>query len=303
MKKEHFLTTGEFAKLCGTTKETLFHYDETGILKPAWVGTNGYRYYTPAQFFDYDLIRMMKYTGSSLSDIKWYFSHFDTAHFLEIFRRKQEEIERKKRELEEISRFLSDTIKLTENALDDVYDSPVLQYEKEEMLLVTQIIPPEGENIHSAARRMGEHMKKCELYGVENTAFFGSIIPKDNILAGCDEENGYFSRISENTNWKEKYYQKTGKEPEYPNRDICVKPAGYYAQVNHKGDYSTFGEGLKCLLDFIKREKLKITGDGYAYDMISYLAGAEGDTCVVKIMIPVEQEEAGVPARGKERPL
>ena len=27
---------------------------------------------------------------------------------------------------------------------------------------------------------------------------------------------------------------------------------GYYAQVNHKGDYSTFGKGLKCLIDFIK---------------------------------------------------
>lgn len=50
MKKEYFLTSGEFAELCGTTKETLFHYDEIGILKPAWLGENRYRYYTPAQF-------------------------------------------------------------------------------------------------------------------------------------------------------------------------------------------------------------------------------------------------------------
>lgn len=279
MKKEHFLTTGEFAKLCGTTKETLFHYDEIGILKPVHLGENRYRYYTPAQFFDYDLIQMMKYTGSSLSDIKWYFSHYNTSYFLEIFRKKQEEIARKRQELEEISRFLSDTIKMTENALDDVYDRPEVKYEEEELLLITQIIPPEGENIHSVARRMGEHMKKCEEFGLKNRAVFGSIISKSNVLSGCQEENAYFSRIPEGTKWSEKL----GSE------NLRIKPAGYYAEVNHKGDYSTFGQGLKCLIDYIEKEELEIIGDGYTYDMISYLAGGEGDTYVVKIMIPIRR--------------
>ena len=39
-------TTGEFAKLCNTTKETLFHYDKIGILKPKFIKRNGYRYYS-----------------------------------------------------------------------------------------------------------------------------------------------------------------------------------------------------------------------------------------------------------------
>lgn len=284
MKKEYFLTTGEFAELCGTTKETLFHYDEIGILKPVWIGENRYRYYTPAQFFDYDLIRMMKYTGSSLNDIKWYFRHYNTAHFLEIFRKKQEEIAKKKQELEEISHFLSDTIKMTENALDDVYDRPELKYEEEELLLVTQIIPPEGENIHSVARRMGEHMKKCEEYGLKNRAVFGSIISKSVLLAGSEEENAYFSKIPEGTKWR----KTSGVEDE----NLRIKPAGYYAEVNHKGDYSTFGQGMKCLTDFIKKENLEVIGDGYAYDMISYLAGGEGDTYVVKIMIPIRTDRS-----------
>ena len=28
-----FFTTGQFAKLCSTTKETLFHYDSLGLLE------------------------------------------------------------------------------------------------------------------------------------------------------------------------------------------------------------------------------------------------------------------------------
>ena len=82
MNTERFFTTGQFAALCGTTKETLFHYDRIGILKPACVGENGYRYYTAVQFYDFDLIRTMKYTGSSLEDIRKCFHNFDTEYFL-----------------------------------------------------------------------------------------------------------------------------------------------------------------------------------------------------------------------------
>ena len=62
MKEEHagLFTTGQFAKLCGTTKETLFYYDELGILKPVKVAENGYRYYSASQFFDLDLITVLQ---------------------------------------------------------------------------------------------------------------------------------------------------------------------------------------------------------------------------------------------------
>ena len=42
-KPKGYLTTGEFAKLCGVKKQTLFHYDQIGILKPELSGENGYR--------------------------------------------------------------------------------------------------------------------------------------------------------------------------------------------------------------------------------------------------------------------
>ena len=33
---EAIFTTGEFATLCGVKKQTLFHYDEIGILQPEY---------------------------------------------------------------------------------------------------------------------------------------------------------------------------------------------------------------------------------------------------------------------------
>ena len=38
------IKTGDFARLCGTNKRTLIHYDEIGLFSPEIKGENGYRY-------------------------------------------------------------------------------------------------------------------------------------------------------------------------------------------------------------------------------------------------------------------
>ena len=92
MKEEHagLFTTGQFAKLCGTTKETLFYYDELGILKPVKVAENGYRYYSASQFFDLDLITVLQEAGSSLSKIKSYLEHPEPSAFLCLLRENEQ---------------------------------------------------------------------------------------------------------------------------------------------------------------------------------------------------------------------
>src|SRR5699024_7262671 len=81
-----FFTTGQFAKLCSTTKETLFHYDSLGLLKPARVGENGYRYYAASQFFDFDLIAVLQSAGCSLQEIHAYMTHREPHAFAKLLR-------------------------------------------------------------------------------------------------------------------------------------------------------------------------------------------------------------------------
>lgn len=38
-------TVNKLAGLSGVSVRTLHFYDETGLLKPAYLGTNGYRFY------------------------------------------------------------------------------------------------------------------------------------------------------------------------------------------------------------------------------------------------------------------
>lgn len=64
------MNTGEFAKLCGVEKRTLFHYDEIGLLKPARVRENGYREYTMEQLGLMDMIKIFQACGYSLAEIR-----------------------------------------------------------------------------------------------------------------------------------------------------------------------------------------------------------------------------------------
>lgn len=64
------LKTADFARFCRTTKETLFHYDRIGLLKPARVTDAGYRLYRPDQFFFLSVISLLQQADMSLADIR-----------------------------------------------------------------------------------------------------------------------------------------------------------------------------------------------------------------------------------------
>ena len=278
MNTEQLLTTGQFASLCGTTKETLFHYDRIGILKPDRVGNNGYLYYTAVQFYDFDLIQTMKYTGSSLEDIRKCIRNFDTGYFLEMFREKQRRIKEEQKKLEELSGFMQELVQITEEALDARYGVPRTERDGEEHLLVTDFGYREWDSSNAPARLLGEHIRKCEACGIRNHAFVGSIILRETLEKKEMKESFLFTKIPENI-WADEWCKR---------EDVRRKPAGTFASVMHKGPYNSFGKSIEKLMKFIERESLKIAGDCYVYDMISYIAGAGEEDYVVKIKVPVK---------------
>ena len=70
MEQRMYMTTGELAKLMGITKETLFHYDEIGLFRPAVVMKNGYRYYEVSQMELLDAILLLKELRMPLKEIQ-----------------------------------------------------------------------------------------------------------------------------------------------------------------------------------------------------------------------------------------
>jgi DNA-binding transcriptional MerR regulator len=59
----------EVAKMSGTTSRTLRHYDAIGLLTPAHVGANGYRYYEQAELLRLQQILLLRQLGLGLGAV------------------------------------------------------------------------------------------------------------------------------------------------------------------------------------------------------------------------------------------
>ncbi len=59
----------QVARMSGVTSRTLRHYDAIGLLAPAYIGSNGYRYYEEEQLLRLQQILVLRELGVSLGEI------------------------------------------------------------------------------------------------------------------------------------------------------------------------------------------------------------------------------------------
>ncbi|MBQ0862230.1 MerR family transcriptional regulator [Streptomyces smyrnaeus] len=60
----------DVARMSGVTSRTLRHYDEIGLLPPAWIGSNGHRYYEQAELLRLQQILLMRELDVGLREIR-----------------------------------------------------------------------------------------------------------------------------------------------------------------------------------------------------------------------------------------
>jgi len=63
-------TVKKVAAMSGVSVRALHFYDEAGLLKPAYLGANGYRYYEEAQLLTLQQILFYRKLGFELKQIK-----------------------------------------------------------------------------------------------------------------------------------------------------------------------------------------------------------------------------------------
>ena len=111
--ENHYFKTAEFAALCGVRKDTLLHYDHIGLLKPQWVGENGYRYYAAQQLRTYDLIAALRRLGPPLAEIRDYLTRRSPQALLALLEEKEAQLAEERRRLEAVSRLLQTAMDTT----------------------------------------------------------------------------------------------------------------------------------------------------------------------------------------------
>jgi DNA-binding transcriptional MerR regulator len=102
------LTVKQLAAISGVTVRTLHHYDEIGLLKPAYVGENGYRYYGRAQLLRLQQILFHREFGVLLNEIAELLD-MEAADQVDVLLRHRERLEAEAKRYAE----LIDTVDLT----------------------------------------------------------------------------------------------------------------------------------------------------------------------------------------------
>ena len=110
-------TVRQLARLSGVSVRTLHYYDACGLLKPAIVGANRYRYYGEAQLLRLQQILLHRSLGLSLQDIAGLLDAGEASR-LDTLRRQRERVRELLADQQRVLRTLDQTIAWLEGGPD-----------------------------------------------------------------------------------------------------------------------------------------------------------------------------------------
>lgn len=132
MSNKEYYTTGELAKLSGTTYKTIRIYVEKGLLNPDQISEAGYKLFSKNSVEKLQRILMFKYLDFSLEEIK---KLMDEEDLLDSLEKQSVLIEQKITHLNQVNKAVNEMKKLSgENKWEKMLDIMKLTSQKEELL-------------------------------------------------------------------------------------------------------------------------------------------------------------------------
>lgn len=265
---QHF-TTSEFAKICGVTKHTLFHYDEIGLLKPEYINAKGYRYYGMQQTYVLDVIHVLKKAGSSLQEIKSFIQNQNTPLLIELFEQKLKALELEQQRIKRMQKLLSGAIEMTKQATDASPEGLHIEQCELEYFIAVQL--EQGDGDKEFFRKFIEYRTHCDEQMIDYEFPVWTILRQEHYEAGEYYPDYFGNKI---------------KAP-IPGETIWIKPKGMYAVMNHRGSYESMPETYSLMKEEIEKEGLQVCGHVYALDLLTYFAESNPDEYIIKIYVEV----------------
>ncbi len=248
---EKYFTTGEFAKLCGVKKDTLFHYDDIGLFSPAAVKENGYRYYSYRQFDTFSLISALREIGMSLKEIKKYLDRRSPQNLLSLLEEQSSAVDKKMEKLSAIKKLIDRTYKDTLFTIQINADSITVQHFKPSYGILSN-----DSSLAQATHSdfMESYVHFCQQNQLSITDNVGIILSSENI------QNGQYNHISY-------LFMQSGSKKK-PGQCL-IRKAGNYLVAYHKGSYDTTFQTYKKILRYCETHGIPL-GDYFYEEYLLY---------------------------------
>ena len=266
-----FFSIQEFASICGTTKNTLYHYDEIGLFKPDRVENNGYRKYSMEQFFQFDVIVTLRDSGASLKEIKRYLLHKNPQDFLAFLKIQRQRLAQEQRRMERLVHVLDCYRERTSQSLSAVPGKCHIEWQDEAYFAVTECISrfaSEEEQVLAVKKVYGKSKDFVYFAPVCTIVDYQHLIQKD--ADTC----------------------RFGMQVQKPRQGLSgvhVKHAGYYAVYIFQGPYGKAINAYDKLFTFIDDSTAIIIGNAYEEDMRTYITEEDTEHFLIKISVGVSE--------------
>lgn len=272
LNTDKLFTIGQFAKLHGINKKTLMWYDEVGLLKPAVIKDNGYRYYTYQQSSLLEAILLLRELNVSITEIKGFLLNRSADSLEKLMADKIREVDDTITHLRAIRAVMS-AKKQDMSAIRNLNLSEFSIVEKTEAHYLATVATTADTPFEKEIELVVEEVKKHQLRRLHD-ASYGSIMPVESLYR---EDFGDYSAL---------YI-----ELPFPTQQkgLHIQPRGKYLRAFYQGDWAGLPSRYMEILAYAKGQGLQLYG--YAYEKgINELVIDTLQDYITQIEIPIQTE-------------
>lgn len=263
-----YLTTGEFAKLCHTTKHTLFHYCDIDLFCPAYTDENGYRYYHVLQYDTFMTISELRAIGMSLTEIKEYFKERSPERMTELYNQQEQLINHQIARLKKIKAHICrqrETIHQVIECSQDYF----IEAQKQMYLSCSEWITQRDH--YSMISAIGALMTGDARDDAMST--FGMV---------CQVNDSIYSE-----SYPFCFYVST---PTKQATTTHIRPAGSYLCTYHHGDYEAMYHTFQKVIAYADQHQIELDDRIYAETIIGDWAVQQPQEYIIKVSIGVSDK-------------
>ena len=272
MDKKNLFRISEVAKMFHLSASTLRHYENIGLLSPAYIAPgSGYRYYSTEQFEILNTVRYLRALDMPLCDIESFLKNRDIDGMEEMLCQQKEAVVQKERELKRIEQKIERRLHWLRDA-----QSVELDQVSQIRLPETRIVWMENPLKLQGFLYLEVPIRQMDQSDAEAVVFLGKV------GVGISEEHlrtrqtatydGAFLMLDQ----EDIYSGKTSILPE----TLCVR-------IRFRGSHPEAARQYEILLNYIEKENLQIAGFSREVTLIDNGITSDTGKFVTEICIPV----------------
>lgn len=275
--EEKQFSISEFAKACGTTKDTLYHYEKQELLVPSYDDNNHYRLYSAKDFHLFQYIAHLRRMGFSVAEIKDNIADRNVKTYLEMLTQSQKQCLDKITDLNHRYDIITNSLETVSQFTNIPLETPAVKYAEEEYFYESHFTG-KFQSL-DGIRQIQDHLKTADKMPdvTGNITVFR--------VAGKSIQEGFSPRFS--------IMVQTSNPDAVKKEMLHTKPAGSYLQMYFTTDVVSSSEEdtavlLRRMKAYAEEHNYRITTDYYCFLHISTFLTDDPKEYLTEFLVGIE---------------